>query len=108
MNDEVLVANASSITVYSRTASGPRGSASANVKPLRIISGELTKLDHPLGLGVDAVNNEVLVANLGNPFAAARMARAPAITVYGRTASGLGSASATSSRCESSAGQRPS
>jgi hypothetical protein len=90
VNDHVLVANASSITAYSRAAGGPRGSASANVKPLRIISGELTKLDHPLGLGFDAVTSEVLVANLGNPFAAGGEdgVRSPAITVYGQTAGG--------------------
>ena len=53
------MANINSITAYRRTASG-------NVLPLRTISGELTQLDHPLGLGLDAVNNEVVVANFGS------------------------------------------
>ena len=77
LNNEILVANRSSITVYSRTAIG-------NVAPLRVppISGALTALDHPLGLGVhadaDAVNNEVLAANFDSN----------AVTVYSQMASG--------------------
>ena len=56
VNNEILVANISSITVYSLTASG-------NVAPLRTISGVDTELAQPIGLAVDTVNNEVLVAN---------------------------------------------
>ena len=97
VNDEVLVANESSVTVYRRTAGGPRGSADANVKPLRTISGDLTKLDRPLGLGLDLRKKEVLVANLGPLFAATGQegGRRPTVTVYDRSAGGPpGSASA--------------
>ncbi len=69
VNNEILVANISSITVYSRTANG-------DVAPLRTISGVDTKLAEPIGLAVDTVNNEILVANVSS------------ITVYSRTASG--------------------
>jgi hypothetical protein len=71
VNNEVLVANKSSITVHSRTAKG-------NVAPKRTIEGTLTQLRHPLGLGIDTVNDEVLVANLDTN----------AVTVYARMAGG--------------------
>ena len=57
VNNEILVANISSITVYSLTASG-------NAAPLRTISGATTELAQPIGLAVDTVNNEILVANV--------------------------------------------
>ena len=75
VNNEILVCRtASSITVYSRTASGNVAAAAC-----RPSAGELTELDHPLGLGIDAVNNEVLVANFDG---------SNTVTVYGETASG--------------------
>ncbi len=82
VNNEILVANISSITVYSLTASG-------NDAPLRTISGADTGLAQPIGLAVDTVNNEILVANVNS------------ITVYSRTRE-----TATSPRCEPSAGRR--
>ena len=72
--DEMFVTNAlspNSITVYARTANG-------NVAPLRTISGGATELNDPVGLAVDTVNNEVVVANFSGH----------SITVYGRTAGG--------------------
>jgi len=77
VGDEVVVANESSITVYSRTASG-------NVAPVRTVSGDLTELDHPLGLGMDTANDELLVANLGS----AVPPLPGAVTVYSRKADG--------------------
>jgi hypothetical protein len=58
-----------SVTTYSRTANG-------NFTPLRIISGDATGLSNPAGLALDAVNNEILVANISS------------ITVYSQAASG--------------------
>ena len=60
-----------SITVYSRSASG-------DVAPVRTISGGATGLNDPIGLAVDPVHDEVLVANFSGH----------SITVYSRTASG--------------------
>ena len=47
-----------SITVYSRTANG-------DVKPLRVIQGEKTTFDIPLGMVFDAASNQLAVANAG-------------------------------------------
>ena len=56
--NEIFVDNSrsSSVTVYSRTANG-------NIAPLRTLSGAATGLNSPEGLAVDAVNNELFVAN---------------------------------------------
>jgi DNA-binding beta-propeller fold protein YncE len=69
--DELFVANygASSVTVYSRTASG-------DTAPIRTLSGLATELQFPSALAVDLTHNEVYVAN------------AASVTVYSRTASG--------------------
>jgi DNA-binding beta-propeller fold protein YncE len=48
-----------SITVYSRTASG-------DVAPLRTIQGPNTKLNWPLGIYLDPVNGQLVVANSGD------------------------------------------
>src|SRR5260370_30823765 len=48
------------------------------VAPLRAIPGALTGLGSPSGVFIDTVNNEIFVANWGNP----------SLTVYPRTASG--------------------
>jgi len=45
-----------SITVYRRTDDG-------NVPPLRTITGASTELEDPHGLAIDAVHNEIVVAN---------------------------------------------
>lgn len=45
-----------SITTFPRTAQG-------NVAPLRTIQGPLTGFDHPQGLALDLVHNELIVAN---------------------------------------------
>ena len=71
MNNEILVANTSSITVYSH--SGPGMSARCGR-----ISGEATGLTDPVGLALDTVNNEVMVANRDTG----------SVTVHSRTASG--------------------
>lgn len=70
VNGELLVANsgASSVAAYTSTANG-------DVTPLRSIAGSSTGLNLPT-LAVDAVNNELIVGNMG------------AIMVYGRTAAG--------------------
>jgi len=77
--DELFVANFSthSITVYSRTASG-------NTAPLRTLQGGATGLSGPLGVAVDSVNNELVVANEGTGTPTSTNS----ITVYSRTASG--------------------
>ena len=69
--DEMFVTNATSITVYARTANG-------NVAPVRTLAGAATGLNFPVGVAVDLVNNELIVANAGND----------SVTVYARTASG--------------------
>ena len=48
-----------SITIYSRTASG-------DVAPLRTIQGPNTKLNWPLGIYLDPVNGQLVVANSGD------------------------------------------
>ena len=48
-----------SVTVYSQDASG-------DVPPKRTIAGPLTQLDWPMGITVDAANNEIAVASNGN------------------------------------------
>ncbi|HKC65716.1 MAG TPA: hypothetical protein VKB86_18890 [Pyrinomonadaceae bacterium] len=48
-----------SITIYDATASGDR-------KPLRTITGARTHLDWPMGVDVDAVHDEIAVANNGD------------------------------------------
>jgi len=70
--DELFVANygASSITVYSRTASG-------DTAPIRMLSGLATELIYPVALAVDLTHDELFVANYGG-----------SVTVYSRTASG--------------------
>lgn len=80
-NNEVLVANDSSITIYSRTASG-------NVAPLRTISGPATKLMDPFGLAVDADRGEVLVSNFGAVSGPENQGHPGLITVYNRLADG--------------------
>ena len=70
VNNEILVANISSIAAYSLAASG-------NDAPLRDpITGADTELAQPIGLAVDTVNKEIVVAN------------SDSITVYSRTATG--------------------
>src|ERR1700682_1923970 len=73
--NEIFVDNSrsNSVTVYTRTANG-------NVAPLRTISGAATGLNSPEGLAVDAVNNELFVAN---DFPANGT-----VTVYALTANG--------------------
>jgi DNA-binding beta-propeller fold protein YncE len=61
----------SSITVFA-------GDASGDVAPLRTIVGPHTQLDWPMGVAVDEVNNELLVANNGDN----------ALLVFSRTATG--------------------
>src|SRR5262245_39688032 len=74
----LFVANSgnNSITVYTRTATG-------NTVPIRTLIGppffgDVTGLSSPVALGVDTVNNELVVGNFGND----------SITVYRLTASG--------------------
>ena len=75
VNDEIVLSNVnavpSQILVFARTASG-------NVAPLRTIAGAATGLFRPIGCVVDAVHNEIAVAN-DSPSS---------ITVYSRTANG--------------------
>jgi DNA-binding beta-propeller fold protein YncE len=70
--EELFVTNAvnNSVTVYSRTASG-------SPAPIRTLAGAATGLSNPVGLAVDTVNNELVVANNND-----------SVTVYSRTASG--------------------
>jgi hypothetical protein len=71
---EIVVADGSptdAILFFDQNANG-------NVAPLRIIQGNRTGLSNPTGVFVDAVNNELLVANWGNHT----------ITVYPRGAGG--------------------
>ncbi|HEY3448288.1 MAG TPA: Ig-like domain-containing protein [Myxococcales bacterium] len=58
-NNEVYVANAATntISVY------PRGTASGNVAPTRVLAGSLTNLSEPTGLAVDPINNELFVTS---------------------------------------------
>jgi DNA-binding beta-propeller fold protein YncE len=61
----------SSITVFDRDANG-------DVAPLRVIQGPLSQIDWPMGVAVDEVNNEIIVANNGDN----------SILIFPRTASG--------------------
>lgn len=72
--EEIYVTNfsANSITVFERTASG-------DVGPVRVIQGPLTLLNHPIGVAVDVVHDELVVANSNG---------GTGITVYARSASG--------------------
>jgi DNA-binding beta-propeller fold protein YncE len=58
VNDEVAVTvqHVNKVAVYRREASG-------DDKPLRIIQGPSTGLSDPHGIGIDAQNNEIFVAN---------------------------------------------
>ncbi len=49
----------SSVTVYD-------GDANGDVAPLRTIQGPASQLDWPMGIAVDEVNNEIIVANNGD------------------------------------------
>jgi DNA-binding beta-propeller fold protein YncE len=49
----------SSLTIYS-------GDANGDVEPLRTIQGPASQLDWPMGVAVDEVNNEIIVANNGD------------------------------------------
>lgn len=60
-----------SISIYPAEAKG-------NQKPLRVIQGERTKLDFPMGLSMDSVHGEIAVANNGGD----------SILIFERTAAG--------------------
>ena len=82
IHNELLVLNRgptsppqSSLTVYARNASG-------NTAPLRTISGTSTGLANSVAFALDAVNNEIIVANLGS------LSGTGSVTVYSRTATG--------------------
>ncbi len=62
-----------SLTFYSATANGDE-------KPLRTIAGERTQLDWPMGIDIDAAQDEVVVANNGDN----------SILIFRRTQSGDG------------------
>jgi DNA-binding beta-propeller fold protein YncE len=62
---------ASSLTVYD-------GDASGDVAPLRTITGPISQIDWPMGVAVDEVNNELIVANNGGN----------SVLVFARTANG--------------------
>jgi DNA-binding beta-propeller fold protein YncE len=61
----------SSVTVFD-------GDAKGDVAPLRVIQGPLSQIDWPMGVAVDEVNNEIIVANNGDN----------SILIFPRTASG--------------------
>ena len=61
----------SSVTIFD-------GDAKGDVAPLRVIQGPLSQIDWPMGVAVDEVNNEVIVANNGDN----------SILVFPRTANG--------------------
>jgi len=61
----------SSVTVYD-------GDASCDVAPLRTIQRPTTGIDWPMGVAVDEVNNEIIVANNGDS----------SVLVFARTAAG--------------------
>jgi DNA-binding beta-propeller fold protein YncE len=61
----------SSVTVFD-------GDATGDVAPLRVIQGPLSQIDWPMGVAVDEVNNEIIVANNGDN----------SILIFPRTASG--------------------
>jgi DNA-binding beta-propeller fold protein YncE len=60
-----------SLTIYD-------GDASGDVAPLRTIQGPATQLDWPMGVAIDEVNDEIVVANNGDN----------SLLVFPRTASG--------------------
>jgi DNA-binding beta-propeller fold protein YncE len=62
---------ASSLTVYD-------GDAKGDVAPLRTITGPVSQIDWPMGVAVDEVNNEIVVANNGDN----------SVLVFARTANG--------------------
>ncbi|PYR30342.1 MAG: hypothetical protein DMF92_08895 [Acidobacteria bacterium] len=61
----------SSVTVYD-------GDANGDVAPLRTIQGPAAQIDWPMGIAVDEINNEIIVANNGDN----------SVLVFPRTASG--------------------
>lgn len=61
----------SSITIFD-------GDAKGDVAPLRVIQGPLSQIDWPMGVAVDEINNEIIVANNGDN----------SILVFPRTANG--------------------
>jgi DNA-binding beta-propeller fold protein YncE len=61
----------SSLSVYD-------GDASGDVAPLRTIQGPASQLDWPMGVAVDEVNNEIIVANNGDN----------SVLIFSRTATG--------------------
>ena len=61
----------SSVTVY-------EGDAKGDVAPLRTITGPQSQIDWPMGVAVDEVNNEIVVANNGDN----------SVLVFPRTANG--------------------
>jgi DNA-binding beta-propeller fold protein YncE len=61
----------SSVTVFD-------GDAKGDVAPLRVIQGPLSQIDWPMGVAVDEVNNEIVVANNGDN----------SVLVFPRTAAG--------------------
>jgi DNA-binding beta-propeller fold protein YncE len=61
----------SSLTIYD-------GDASGDVAPLRTIQGPASQLDWPMGVAVDEVNNEIIVANNGDN----------SVLIFPRTATG--------------------
>ncbi len=83
-HDELLVANSrfstalpGDVLVFPRSASG-------DTAPVRQITGPSTGLCNPIGLVLDAVNDELVVANSG--FASTQCT--PSVTTYARAASG--------------------
>jgi DNA-binding beta-propeller fold protein YncE len=62
---------ASSITVFD-------GDATGDVAPLRVVQGPLSQIDWPMGVAVDEINNEIIVANNGDH----------SVLVFPRTANG--------------------
>jgi hypothetical protein len=62
---------ASSLTIFD-------GDATGDVAPLRVIQGPLSQIDWPMGVAVDEVNNEIIVANNGDN----------SVLVFPRTATG--------------------
>jgi DNA-binding beta-propeller fold protein YncE len=61
----------SSVTVYD-------GDATGDVAPLRTIQGRRSQIDWPMGVAVDEVNNEIIVANNGDN----------SVLIFPRTANG--------------------
>jgi DNA-binding beta-propeller fold protein YncE len=61
----------SSVTVFD-------GDAKGDVAPLRVIQGPLSQIDWPMGVAVDEVNDEIIVANNGDN----------SVLVFPRTANG--------------------